>query len=96
MKVWGVIFTCLKTRAVHLEYVESLSLTAFIATLIRFQARRPGVRVIYCDCGTNFCGAEKILENAVKEVSTVGGRASGFAPIEWRFLPRIGAGLGNG
>ena len=35
-KVWGVLFTCLKVRAIHLEYVESLSSTAFLAALIRF------------------------------------------------------------
>lgn len=35
-KRWGCLFTCLATRAVHLELVNSLTTEAFINCLIRF------------------------------------------------------------
>ena len=61
---------------------------AFLTALIRFQACHPGVKALYSDCGTNFVGAEKIIQNAVENSATVGGTTpSLMAPIEWRFLP---------
>ena len=70
------------------EIVESLSSTAFLTALIRFQARQPGIKSIYSDCGTNFIGAEKIIEKALKESATVGESSlTTLTPIEWRTLP---------
>jgi hypothetical protein len=40
VKHYGVIFTCLRTRAVHLELVEKMSTSSFIDALMRFRARR--------------------------------------------------------
>ena len=64
-KRWVVIFTCLKSRAVHLEMVETMSTPSFVNALTRFDARRPGVRKLYSDCGSNFRGAEQELKRAV-------------------------------
>uniref|UniRef100_A0A914PDL9 Integrase catalytic domain-containing protein n=1 Tax=Panagrolaimus davidi TaxID=227884 RepID=A0A914PDL9_9BILA len=50
---WVVVFTCLVTRAVHLELVMSLSGEAFIDALTRFAARRGMPSFIYSDNGTN-------------------------------------------
>ena len=88
LKIWGIIFTCLKIRAVHFEVVESLSAPAFLTALIRFQAQYPGVKVLYSDCGTNFVGAEKIIQSAVENSTMVGGMApSLITPIERLHLP---------
>ena len=65
-KRWVVIFTCLKVRAVHFEVLQDLSTPTFINALIRFQSRRPGVRKIYSDCGTNFKGAQAALKQAME------------------------------
>jgi transposase InsO family protein len=57
LKHYGVIFTCLRTQAVHLELVEKMTSSSFIDALIQFQARRGYPREIYSDNGTNFTGA---------------------------------------
>ena len=60
-----MIFTCLKTRGVHFEPIDSISAPALLNALIRFTARRPGVRKMFSDCGRNFVGAEKLIKEAL-------------------------------
>lgn len=61
-KRWAVIFTCLTTRAVHIEVVEELSSSSFINALRRFVAIRGKVTTFRSDRGTNFIGATDILK----------------------------------
>ena len=56
-KRWGIIFTCLVTRAVHIEVVDSMSSSAFINALRRFIAIRGKVNIFRSDRGTNLVGA---------------------------------------
>jgi hypothetical protein len=44
VKRYGVIFTCLATRAIHLEMASSLDTDSFIHALRRFKARRGQVK----------------------------------------------------
>ena len=67
-KRYGCMFTCLQTRAVHLEVAHSLSTDAFIMTLIRFVGRRGRPEEIYSDNGTNFVGAVKELRESLCRV----------------------------
>ncbi|KAL3967947.1 NLR family CARD domain-containing protein 3 [Sarotherodon galilaeus] len=54
---WAVLFTCLSTRAVHIELIESMDTSSFINALRRFFSLRGPVKQIRSDCGTNFVGA---------------------------------------
>nr|XP_012145944.1 PREDICTED: uncharacterized protein LOC105663171 [Megachile rotundata] len=63
-KRWGVLFTCLTTRAIHLEIAHSLSASSAIMALQRLAARRGTPQVVYSDNGTNFRGADKELKDA--------------------------------
>ncbi len=56
-KRWVVIFSCLSTRAVHLEVIESMSTSSFINALRQFLAVRGPVKHFRSDRGTNFIGA---------------------------------------
>ncbi|XP_056101657.1 uncharacterized protein LOC130080328 [Rhinichthys klamathensis goyatoka] len=61
-KRWAVMFTCLVTRGVHIEVVESLSTSSFINALRRFLAIRGPTKLFRSDCGTNFVGACRELQ----------------------------------
>ncbi|XP_061177765.1 uncharacterized protein LOC133186550 [Saccostrea echinata] len=66
VKRYGVIFTCLNTRAVHLEVSFSLDTDSCIDAIRRFIARRGKPKFIRSDNGTNLVGAEKELREAIK------------------------------
>ncbi|XP_033727676.1 uncharacterized protein LOC117317008 [Pecten maximus] len=61
-KRWAALFTCLATRAVHIEVVEDMSTSAFINALRRFTSIRGEVRRYYSDRGTNFVGSTDHLK----------------------------------
>lgn len=67
-KRYGLIFTCLSARAIHIELLEDLTTDAFINALRCFIAIRGAVRQIRSDQGTNFVGAKNELSKALKEV----------------------------
>ncbi len=61
-KRWAVLFTCMTTRAVHIELIDCMDSSTFINALRRFFALRGPAKQIRSDCGTNFVGACKELE----------------------------------
>ena len=67
VKRYGVIFTCLSIRAVHIKVASSLNTSAFIQALRRFIARRGQVIQIKSDNGTNFIGGERELREAISQ-----------------------------
>ena len=66
VKHYGIIFTCMTVRAIHLELTNDLSTDLFIMALRRFKSRRGHVQVIQSDNGTNFVGAASELKDAFK------------------------------
>ena len=68
VKRYGAMFTCLCSRAVHIETTTSLETDTFIQALRRLIARRGNVRQIRCDNGTNFVGASNELQAALQEM----------------------------
>ncbi|KAL0902584.1 hypothetical protein ABMA27_000420 [Loxostege sticticalis] len=83
-KRYVALYTCLTTRALHLELVHSLSSDSAIMSLRRFIARRGTPNKIYSDNGTAFVGANRILRefysNDVQEEAANRG-------IIWSFIP---------
>ena len=67
-KRYGVLFTCLTTRAVHSEIAGDMSTDSFIFALRRFVSRRDPIDIIRSDNGTSFIGIERELKNALKEL----------------------------
>ena len=69
VKRWGCLFTCLSSRAVHLEMAYSLESDSFIACLSRFELRRGTPLSYHSDNGTNFVGAHNELAEGLKRLN---------------------------
>ncbi|XP_058456937.1 uncharacterized protein LOC131434290 [Malaya genurostris] len=67
-KRWGVIATCLTTRAIHLELAHTLTTSSCIMAIRNIFARRGIPAVIYSDRGTNFQGASKEMQTALEKL----------------------------
>ena len=80
-----VMFTCLNIRAVHLEVVKTLNTQCFINALLRFTARRPGVRHIFCDNAKQLIAAHKELKEAVTKWNQIVPGDDRFSHIQWSF-----------
>jgi hypothetical protein len=82
-KVWGVLFCCSVTTAIHLEVTENYSTDSFIQALKRFMNLRNTPATIISDPGTQLMSAAKKLGNwdwtKIKE--------TGRGEVEWKFIP---------
>lgn len=67
-KRYALLFTCLSSRAVHLEMLEDMTTDAFINALRCFIAIRGAVRQIRSDQGSNFMGAKNEMAKALQEI----------------------------
>ncbi|XP_058789847.1 uncharacterized protein LOC131663444 [Phymastichus coffea] len=101
-KRWGVLFTCMTTRAIHIELAESLNADSAIRALTRFAKRRGFPRHLYSDNGTNFVKASKELKDAIeimtkKDTGQVN-KKKRFAKenrFEWHFNPPTASHMGG-
>ena len=87
-KRYRCLFTCLVTRAVHLEVVRSLETDSFINALRKFVARRGPPSDIYSDNGSNFVGADRELKQSLQEWNQ--SQIADFVSqkeIQWHFNP---------
>ncbi|XP_038588673.1 uncharacterized protein LOC119913337 [Micropterus salmoides] len=60
-KRWAIMFSCMSSRAVHIEVIEAMDTSSCINALRRFFALRGPAKQLLSDCGTNFIGARKEL-----------------------------------
>lgn len=68
LKRYGVIFTCLSCRAIHLETADSLDTSSFMNALRRFMSIRGPIKELRSDRGTNIVGTQTELRKAVKDL----------------------------
>ena len=54
LKKYAVIFTCMSSRAVHIEHLDDMTTDAFINALRCFTAIRGPVQQLRSDQGSNF------------------------------------------
>lgn len=66
VKRYGVLFTCLTSRAIHLEVAYTLNTDSCINAIRRFVCRRGQVKEIRSDNGTNFVSSDHELKQAVR------------------------------
>ena len=88
LKRYGCIFTCLCTRAVHLELVESLDTPSFLNAFSRFTDRRGRPVYMFSDNATNFVGAKKLLVQGMKNLDKHAIHKSlAYQGIQWEHSP---------
>lgn len=68
LKRYGVLFTCMASRAVHIEVADTLATDSFINALRRFVSRREPIRQLRSDQGTKFVGARTELKATLQEL----------------------------
>ena len=99
VKSYGCIFTCLASRAVHLEVANSLDTDSCINCIRRLVARRGPVESILSDNGSNFVGANNELKEEIKRLETTASKprplASRFAGILTPLSRRTTEACGN-
>ncbi|CAK1593694.1 unnamed protein product [Parnassius mnemosyne] len=90
-KAYICLFTCLTTRAVHIELASDLSTACFLAAMKRFLARRGSVQCFYTDNGTNFIGARSYLRDLYaflkNEYKPVWEKQLAESRIQWKLIP---------
>lgn len=67
-KHWICLFSCLSTRAIHMEIVPSLTTNSCIMAIMRFMNIRGISREIIADNGTYFVGTKNEIGQLVKEL----------------------------
>ena len=89
MKRYLCLFTCLATRAVHLEMAYSLDTDSFINAFVRMTSRRGTPTYVLSDNGTNFVGAEKEICQKIRELDQekIVKTTTQHQQIEWKFNP---------
>ncbi|KAJ8353346.1 hypothetical protein SKAU_G00209130 [Synaphobranchus kaupii] len=60
-KRWAILFTCMSTRGVHIELIESMDTSSCINAVRRFFAVRGPAKQLWSDRGTNFVAASSEL-----------------------------------
>ena len=86
-KVWIAVFTCLVTRSVHTELLYNLDADSMINAIVRFAARRPGVRRFTSDQGTNLVGANNVLKKEMQSWNASSTQLLQRRGLEWEFIP---------
>ena len=91
-KRYGCLFTCLTTRAVHIEIAHSLTTDSFLAAFNRFCSRRGRPDKVYSDNGTNLTSGDAELKASIKEWNNSKiSRELLQQEVEWHFSPPHGS-----
>ena len=65
VKRYGVIFTCLTSRCIHIEKLDSLSTESLLMAMDRFMSRRGRPQKIVSDNGGNFVRANMVIAEEI-------------------------------
>jgi hypothetical protein len=86
-KGWGVMFICLASSAVHVEFMDTYSMDSFLMALRRFMCKRGVPSQIQSDMGEQLVAASKQVSAwDLEGVREWAGRKG----IEWHLMPTGG------
>lgn len=63
LKVWGIVYCCMASRAIHSDVVSDQSAEGFLLAYQRFTALRGHPKKLWSDPGSNFVGAKSAVED---------------------------------
>lgn len=86
LKGYIAVFVCMVSKAIHLEAVTNLTTEKFTDAFRRFVARRGHCTDVYSDCGTNFVGADHLIQQCMA-ITKRAYPHIGFPEINWHFSP---------
>ena len=92
VKRYGVLYTCLVVRAVHIEVAHNLDTDSFLNSFRRFVARRGSPELVRSDNGGNFVSGERELNRSIKEWNLE--KIADFLlqrNVQWAFNPPCGS-----
>ncbi|XP_065094804.1 uncharacterized protein LOC135715461 [Ochlerotatus camptorhynchus] len=95
VKRWVALFTCLGTRAVHLEVAYTLSSESCKMAIRRFIARRGAPQEIYSDQGTNFQGASTELRQQIGAINRDLAGTFTNVDTQWKLNPPYAPHMGG-
>ena len=96
-KVWICLFTCIVTRAVHLEVVHDMSSEEFLLCFRRFIAQRGTPCEIISDNSMQFRASSTVLDriwNKIQQSDEIMSNVSN-AGIKWRFNVELAPWMGG-
>ena len=88
-KRWGFLFTCLTTRAIHIDLVPSMDTRSSVMAIERFIYRRGKPSIIWSDNGANFVGAEKELLLCIKNWNAEAPLSLVHKGIKWKYIRQV-------
>jgi hypothetical protein len=100
-KRYGALFTCLTTRAVHLELANSLDTSSLIMVIRNFVNRRGLPKTIYSDNGTNMHGANNELIKNMQQINWKQIEENGYTlspgdiKTKWKFITPLAPHMGG-
>ena len=90
------LFTCLATRAVHLEIAFGLDKDSFLNAFYRMTRRRGLPEEMFSDNGTNFKGADRELKTLLSELDETKINVSvANKGVKWHFNPPLAPHFGG-
>ena len=85
------LFTCLLSRAVHLEMAYNLDTDSFLNAFYRMTSRRGLPHKVLSDNGTNFVGANTELKELTRKLDKSNiEKSAANNGIKWHFNPPLG------
>ena len=96
-KVWVCLFTCLVTRAVHLELIQNMSTELFILEFRRFLSRHGKPKEISSDNASHFKLASETLDKLWGQILTHDNVMSYIANegITWKYFVEFAQWMGG-
>lgn len=96
-KKWGLIFTCLTYRAVHIEMIDSMSIEDCMLAIRNFLAAHGSVsKNFYSDNGTNLRGSNRVMvQDFIEMQQKLGEEVAKKKNIKWEFIPAYSPWMGG-